>query len=285
MLPGHDRTLQICWVALLCAVSATFGGCAEEQLEFSEVKRVDEKVTEPELLALLEIISRLPNKRLPKLPPLYMPPPQWNEDRTLPVNELVEEEQRLMLDRQSVESMAANLHRNAPLQRALRRVHITPEQFVGLITTMGVALSRTTLRDDQDLEKVLKRGEVALAELKQNNQRFSALRPDERHRVLQQAIWITRLDRAQWLKMVPPENVALARTHRDILTQVLPAEFAENPLEAVVDLLEERGMPFEELAESGTDGALEWSREDAIEGFDEPDAAALSSQLSAVSGP
>jgi hypothetical protein len=43
-------------------------------------------------------------------------------------------------------------------------------------------------------------------------------------------------------------------------------------------------MPFEELAESGTDGALEWSREDAIEGFDEPDAAALSSQLSAVSG-
>lgn len=275
-----------CGFVLLLAAPLFFAGCAGETIEYTEVKRIDEKVTEPELLTLLEIISRLPTKRVPELPPLFAPAPHWDEDRTLPVNELVEEEQRLMEDRHSVESLAARLYRDRTLQRLLRREHMTPEQFVGLVTAIGVALSCDTLRDDQDLDHILERGERALEDLQQNTSRFSSLRPDERHGILQQAIWITRLDRARRLKMVPPENLALAREHADVLVRVLPEEFSSNPLDAVVDYLEERGIPFEELSQTGSDAAIEWSREEARYGTDKPDPELKSNDVREIaSGP
>jgi len=255
----------------LAAMPAVLSGCADKSIEFTEVKRIDEKVTEPELSTLLGIISHLPNETVPQLPSLFAPPPQWSADRTLPVDELVIEEQRLMEGRQSVEWMAARLHRNRSLQRVLRRRNMTPEQFVGLVVSIGVALSRNTLRDDQELDELLDRGELALDDLRQNTHRFSSLRPDERHRVLQQAMWITRLDRARRLQMVPPENMALAQEHRDVLARVLPAEFLQNPLDAVADLLQERGIPFEDVTDARSDTHIPWMRDAAIYGTDPAD--------------
>jgi hypothetical protein len=271
-LPRQFRRLPLLGTGCILAVlPALLSGCVDKSIELTEVKRIDEKVTEPELMTFLAIISHLPNNTVPQLPPLFAPPPEWSQDRTLPVDELVIEEQRLMEGRQSVEWMAARLHRNRSLQRVLRRRHMTPEQFVGLVVSIGVALSRNTLRDDQQLEELLKRGELALDDLRQNTHRFSSLRPDERHRVLQQAMWITRLDRAHRLQMVPPENMALAQEHQDVLSRVLPAEFLQNPLDAVADLLQEQGIPFEDISDARGDTHITWTREAAIYGTDPSD--------------
>ena len=94
-------------MAIIALVALAFAsGCADSKVELTEVKRIDEKVTEPELLMLLQIVAQLPNKTVPPMPPLFAPPPHWSADRTLPVDELVVEEQRLMEDRHSIEALA-----------------------------------------------------------------------------------------------------------------------------------------------------------------------------------
>ena len=56
-----------------------------------------------------------------------------------------------------------------------------------------------------------------------------------------------------------------------MLEPIFPGEFTSNPLDAVVDLLEEQGLPFEELAESGSDDQIEWNADEAEFGTDKPD--------------
>ncbi len=75
------------------------------------------------------------------MPPVFAPPPEWNQARTLPVNELVNEESNLIEERLSSEFLARQLQRNQPLQRALRSEQMTPTQFVGLSLAIGVGLA------------------------------------------------------------------------------------------------------------------------------------------------
>jgi hypothetical protein len=246
-------------------------GCAGETIDYIETKRIDEKVTEPELRTFLAIVESLADKKLPKLPPVFAAPPEWHHARTLPVNELVNEERTMLDDRWSVEALARALDRNRPLQRALRREQLTPEQFVGLTLAIGAALSKTTLRDDQKLDDILAKGQIVLQSLSQETESFSSLSRERRHYFLQQAAWVTRVDRAKRLTLVPPENSALVEKHRAALEAIFPGEFKLNPLDAIADLLEERGMPFEELPVSGTDDQIEWNPDEAIVGHDEPD--------------
>lgn len=56
---------------------------------------------------------------------------------------------------------------------------------------------------------------------------------------------------------MPPENITLVRKRWKNLAKIFSAPFTENPLDAVADLLEERGLPFEELFEIGTDAEIE----------------------------
>lgn len=257
------------WVCL--ALCALFVGCGEEQLEFTETKRINEKVTEAELQTFLRIVESLPDQQLPDVPPVFAPPPVWNQSRTLPVGELVNEEQNLLAERWTAEWMARHLQRNRPLARALRREEMTLEQFVGFTLAIGAALARNTIRDNQDLDEILKKGHAAVERLRRDTRPFSSLRQDGRYYILWQAEWITRIDRVERLKQVPPENIALVRAHREKLEEIFPAEFATNPLDAVVDLLEEKGLPFEELAGSGSDAEIDWEADEAIVGTDPPD--------------
>ena len=200
------------------------------------------------------------------------PPPDWDEGRTFEVRELVDREIKMLAERSDVEKLATHLPKNRPLLRALRREQLTPEQFVGLSLAIGVALSRSTLRDDQDLDRIIEEGERKIDELKQNAKPFHLHSQEGKHRVLRQAVWITRVDRAKRLKTVPPENyVDLVQKHGESLAAIFPEEFTVNPLDAIADLLEEQGTPFEELAESGTDAEIDWNENEAIVGKDPPD--------------
>jgi len=250
-------------------------GCQRSPVQFREVKRIHEKVTEAEMQQFLRIVDSLPGKELPELPPVYRPLPNWRSERTLPVNELVNEEKKLLDEAWDVETLTRKLKRNRPLRRVLRREQLTLKQFAGLFLTIAAARSRSQLRDDQDLDQILSRGRSEIAELQKDDRPFSQLSREARFAVLRRAGWLTRVDRANRLKDVPPENVALVKKHAEQLDEILPAQFLENPLDSIADLLEERGMPFEELESSGRDDRITWGPEDdPLIGNDPPDAPA-----------
>ena len=148
---------------------------------------------------------------------------------------------------------------------------MTPGQFVGLSLAIGASLARNTLRDNQDLDKILAKGEAAIDRLKDDNRPFSSMRQKAMYYVLKQAVWITRADRVNRLQLVPPENLALVRKHRDVLDSIFPVQFNSNPLDAVADLLEEQGLPFEELSGSGSDEHTVWNPNESQIRLDDSD--------------
>jgi hypothetical protein len=257
--------------AILVAGFLVSAGCAQEHVKFTEFKRADEKITQAELKQLLKIVNSLPEKRLPDLSSAYARPPEWIESRTLSVGELVVEEEKRLENRTSVEWIARELQGKRSLQRTLKRHDVTGEQFVGLTLAIGVALSKTTLRENQDLDRTIQRGQKEIETLRADERPFSELRPEEMHSILQRAVWITRLDRAKRLKLVPPENIALVQQHRKALEAIFPRDFLANPLDAVADRLDEQGLPFEELPETGSDEGMKWDAQTAIRGTDPPD--------------
>lgn len=260
---GINRRWSAAFVLLTVCV-----GCEAESLDYTEVKRIDERITAQELTMLLRIAQALPDQKLPSLPAVFVSPPQWNEIRTLPVSELVAEEQRSLAERWSGSWIVQQLERNRPLHRVLQRERITPEQFAGLVLATGAALSRSTLRESQDLDKIIARGEPAVERLRRETRSFALFSQEARHYLLQQAAWLTRVDRAQRLKQVPAENVALVSQHRTELERVFPAEFLTNPLDSIADRLEEEGLPFEEQSASGRDAEITWDPREAIIGID-----------------
>lgn len=259
--------------AILCALPflPLFAGCQEDVTYYREVKRIHEKVSESEMQRFVRIVEKLPEKKLPELS-VYRPLPDWIPQRTLPVDELVKEEQKLLERGWDVEWQTEQLKRNRHLVEALRRENTTIEQFAGLTLAIGAALSRSQLREEQDLETILNRGRVVAARLLHDQRTFAKLTRDERYTVLRKAAWLTRLDRASRLADVPPENLALIEKHQKELAAIFPKEFLKNPLDDIADLLEEKGMPFEQLDSSGRDEDLTWDRANAVIGYDKPDA-------------
>lgn len=250
------------WLSCLLCGQVLLAGCVDESLQFTEVKRIHEKVTESELQTFLRIINSLTDKKLPDSVSIFAPPPDWDLSRTLPVSKLVNEEIKLIRERSSVEKLAEHLQKNRRLQRALRREKLTPEQFVGLSLAIGVAIGRSTLRRDQDLDRIIKAGEKSIKSLETTYKKsFNQYSDEDQHRILRQAVWITRKDRAQQLKEVPPENyIDLVQRHGDVLKDIFPPVFTSNPLDAVADLLEEQGIPFQELDEERTDDKIDWTQ-------------------------
>ena len=164
----------------------------------------------------------------------------------------------LLVERTSVEWMAAGLRPHTALERALRREQMTVDQFVGLSLAVGIALAHGAVADDDGLDRIIERGAKELQTLRDDERLFSELSRDSRHIVRTKAVWITRLDRASRLGRVPPENAALVEKYRERLEPMFPPEFLSNPLVAVADRLEERGVPFEELPETGSDAHIPW---------------------------
>src|SRR5262249_50389868 len=127
-------------------------GCSEPEEVQSEPKRADDRITTAELESFLSIIDALPERALPQIPPVMAAAPQWTRNRTLPVFELVKEEEKLRFDHESIEWLAAHCPQSRSLKRALQREKMTIRQFVGLYLALGAALSRHNVPVDRDLE-------------------------------------------------------------------------------------------------------------------------------------
>ena len=95
-------------VSLVCSLAIAVG-CAGDTLDYTETKRIDEKVTETELQTFLRIIDSLPEQKLSQMPSVFTPSSEWDQARTLPVNELVNEESNLIEERSSADFLAKQL--------------------------------------------------------------------------------------------------------------------------------------------------------------------------------
>ncbi|HEV8002579.1 MAG TPA: hypothetical protein VGP63_22020 [Planctomycetaceae bacterium] len=256
--------------ALAVAAIALLAGCGEQAQKFAEPRDVGDKVTDGDLETFFQVIDELPEKKLPEMPALFKSPPAWDEQRTLPVNELVREEFDELDKLWNDEHLTRHLAKDRPLQKALRQ-RMSAAQFVGLVKTIGAALARNAVRPDQELKRIVEQGKRRLNALRAQTQRFNQLQPDERHVVLTTAVWITRIDRARRLMEVPPENLAQVKAHYDRLKTIFPPEFWANPFDSIADQIEELGMSFEELRQTGLDTEIDWKETDALRGMDPPD--------------
>lgn len=245
-------------------------GCNEDVTHFREVKRIHEKVTEKEMQQFLAVVDALPDEKLPEMA-VYRPLPNWNPRRTLPVGELVKEEQKLLERGWDVDWHEGQLKRDRHLVRALKKSKLTLKQFIGLTLAIGAAVSRSRLRDDQEPERYLSKSKLNISELMKDERTFAKLSREDRFNVHRKAGWLTRSDRASRLLDVPPENIVLVKKHAKKLEKIFPLEFLSNPLDGIADLLAERGMPFEELDSSGHDADLTWDRTKARIKHEKPD--------------
>lgn len=258
-------------------------GCDEPGLTFTEVKRLDESIAPSELRAFLEVVDHLPGRKLPGFPELYMPPPEWNEERTLPVSDLVEVELRALEDRWKTDQLVDALPESRELDRWLKRKQMTRRQFAGLTLAIGAALSRGTVRESQKLTEFVDKGLREVTALRNDERPLNTLRtrPEELHHVLHRATWITRYDRARRLQAVPEENVQLVLKHWERLIKVFPDSLTRNPFDPIADRLENLGIPFEPAPGGDPMDVLEWNPANAIIG---KDSQASAPEEQAVSG-
>ncbi len=156
-------------------------------------------------------------------------------------------------------------------QRGVRARRFGQLRVPRLAALECLAASRHQLRADQNLDEIILKGNKIVHQLQLNKRPFSSLSLEERHRTLHEAMWIARVNRAEQLNQVPPENVNLVIKHWDQLKAVLPPEFLKNPLDDLSDTLEERGIPFTVVDEEDYNSLLQWTSTEAIIGTDEPD--------------
>jgi hypothetical protein len=245
---------------LICfAVCAVILGCEPERPAFTEVKRIGERLTPAEWAGFVRVVEHLPDRRLPEFPQVLLSPPQWDSKRSLPIRELYDEELRRLEECWDPAHLGRIFERNRALERELKREEFTPQQFAGLVLTLGAALSRSQVSDDVDLPDLADQARPFLKELSEDETVFVKLAPDAQHDVLQKARWLARRIRADVLRQVPPENIALVVEHREWLAHAFPDEFLTDPLHELRDLLLEQGVPFEELPDSGLDEEIRFT--------------------------
>jgi hypothetical protein len=254
----------------ILVVAALVSGCNEPEEVQAVPKRADDQITTAELNSFLSIVRSLPEAKLPPIPSVMPVAPQWNRNRTLPVNELVREEEKSQIERESIEWLAAHCPQSRFLKRALRREKMTIEQFLGLYLSLGDALGRDSLPADRDLDPIFERGKAEIAELKKDQRIFSSLPDDEAYFLREKSGWLAVVDRATRMKIVHPGNLDLVKRHRERLAAFMPDEFTRNPFLEFTTILDDRGVPFREPVGQESDDRIPWSRERALVGSAEP---------------
>lgn len=255
------------WCALCGALLLSLCGCGQEAPIVTDLKQISDPLSEDEFATFERIVNGLPEPHLKDLPDVFLSLPQWQDARTLPVNELAAEEERRLEEAWQVERIAPRLAGRKGLARLLRRERVSVEHFISLTMAVAAALSRAHLPENSELlDKLIQRSGLTVDRLHRDQRLFSSLTTEGRYHILDDAVWLHRVSRAKLLQTVPAENVALVRQHADWLKEVLPKSLQRDPFADLANRLEERGLPFVELPQSGSDDQIEWSAADALVG-------------------
>ena len=247
---------------LLTLGSVAAIGCTDPPIEFLEVQRPDEPLADSDIETLIRIASQLSDERLPSLPPHFLPPPQWDANRAATVATLAREELERLRESTRLSVLAGSNTRRPRLRYALEEEGLTDEQYASLLLAVGIAVQRSKVDPARDLAGYVEDGRRVLKRTADWNESYATLPPDVQVRALDEATWITRVDRAERLGQVPDANVSLVESRVAELANILPTEFLVDPLAEVADPLRDFGVPFRERADSGFDSELTWSRGD-----------------------
>ena len=149
-----------------CVVVLWTAGCSEPPKErHLQVTQINDKVSEPEFQRFLKVVQKLPGGKLPELPAFFGPAPDWSPARTLPVRDLVKEENLSLSARWETETLRRHLLHDRALHRALRRADMSAEEFYNLVLALGAALCRNAAGNDKDLESLLEQAKIPLDRL------------------------------------------------------------------------------------------------------------------------
>ena len=256
MRTAHPRLLTLVGCVLLTA------GCYEPPIDFLEVRRVDEPITADDIELLARVAEQMEGGRLPPLSPHFLPRPRWDAKRPATVATLAREELERLRESTRLPVLSDSIGRRPRLRYALEQEKLTREQYTSLLLAVGLATQRAKVDPARDLDRYVEVGRRILKQLADRDVSFAALSPDEQIRAVDEATWITRVNRAERLLEVPVANAALADRSDERLRRILPVAFLSDPLAAVADPLRDYGVPFRERPDSGFDSELTWSRAD-----------------------
>lgn len=262
LMHSLQRLISTTVLAMSTTAMLFLVGCAEEKIEFREIHQVDEVLSQSDLDRLYRIAEVLHDEKLPDLPSHFLNEPQWDQNRPASIATLAGEEFARLEATIQLPVFVASLRNNARLNFALKREKMTRAQFVGLVLSVGMAIHRSKLDVSRDLEEYLTVGRTEIQEVKQRNESYATLAIEERMNALEQATWITRVDRVERVSLVPDENVELVVAEYDKLRKIMPADFLVDPLQGINDPLIDFGVPFREIGTTGFDAEMSWRPED-----------------------
>ncbi|MBI1348576.1 hypothetical protein GC163_20065 [bacterium] len=242
-------------------------GCLEEEVVSLEIKRPEEPLYRSDWEKFERIVNDLPEPKLRELPSFFPPLPNWQLARTLPVNELAAEERRRIEAAWDTKQQHLDLSSLHQLSRLLRREQLTEDQFHGLIFTIGTAMRRANVVDEGLFQRNRERGNRVAQQLEHDHRLFASLSLEDQYRILDDAIWLHRIERSRRFLEIPESNIKFVQRHAKWLKEVMPAEFLLDPFADLGIPLDELGVPFVEGGPSGSDEQLEWNTSDAIVGY------------------
>lgn len=253
--------------AVICVLGlCTLAGCLEDEVVSLEVKHPDEIIYRGEWEKFERIVNELPEPKLRELPSLFPPLPQWQVARTLPVSELAQEERKTVEAAWDTTQQTVNLATFKELPRLLRREQLTEDQFLGLIFAIGTAMRRATIEDEEIFKSYQERAAGVIYLLEHDQRLFASLTMEDRYRVLDDAIWLHRHERAVQFSKIPEPNIQLVQRHAKWLKSVMPSELQRDPFDDLGTPFDELGVPFVESGSMGSDAEIEWIPSEAIVG-------------------
>jgi len=243
----------------VCLAATLLAGCAGQQEQQLHVKELTEAVTPAELEQLLKIIDRLPGKKLPAFDSPLTPPTRWALGQEKSIERIAAEKLDQLEQRWEPSSLVQYFNRNPRLRWALASAEMSPEVFSGLVMTVGVALAKSSLPPDTEIEVILKRANEGARVLHEDRRSLAILPPDEQYQIAQQSLWIPLFDVMKHLPMIPEDSLQLVEQQRERLVKAFPPEFSENLLIHYEKILNSSGLPFEDMPETMITDVVTWN--------------------------
>ncbi len=258
---------------LLVGLVLALAGCGKPQPINSKTFSPEDQLSSADVKLFLDIVKQLPPGALRDVPAPYQPPPKWDAERTLPVNELAGNELHQLNARWKYEPFLTALPESKEFDRILKRRHISAERFASLAFAIGAALSKSSISPEFNTEAHHKKAAVILNDIKQDARPFHTLSPDMAHEVQRKAAWIGEFQRCERLSAIPQLNARAVQGSRKTLAETFHPSFSQSPFNSQLDRNLDVAMPFEDLP--GNEGLelIEWSPNNAIIGRDDLDSA------------
>lgn len=238
-----------------------FVGCSGQRQQNFHAKELTEELTLDEINLFLKIVARLPGKKLPLFDSPLAPPARWALGQEKSIDSIAGEKTAQLEQRWSPAYLVQFFNRNPRLRWALASAETSPEVFSGIVLSVGVALAKSSLPPELELEILIKRARASVQVLNEDRRSLAVLAPDEQYQIAQQSLWIPLQDVLTHLPMIPEETLQLVKQNRERLERAFPPEFSENFLIHYDKILNSSGLPFEDLPETGITDLVSWDPE------------------------